>query len=129
MLLLLYLLPFGHNLNGESSDPQFCGRGECQWVGIHANRKRTHEFPIPLTINFALPATVWSQFQCQVMTPYSIPNLEVRGDLGVENNTNRNLIPTLLFDFYTHYRPNLHCVATIHNAADRESDGSSLPML
>ena len=37
---------------------------------------------------------------------------------GVENGTNRNLVPTFLFDFYTHYRPILHRLVTIHNAAD-----------
>ena len=36
-----------------------------------------------------------------------------------ENNTNRNVEPTFLFDFYTHRTPILHCLATIHNVADR----------
>ena len=37
----------------------------------------------------------------------------------MENGTDRNVVPTFLFDFYTYYRPNLHRMATIHNAADR----------
>ena len=37
----------------------------------------------------------------------------------VTNGTNRNVVPTFLFEFYTHYRPILHRLATMHNAADR----------
>ena len=29
---------------------------------------------------------------------------------------------TFLFDFYIHYMPILYCLATIHNAADRQAD-------
>ena len=38
---------------------------------------------------------------------------------GVEIGANQNVVPTFLFDFYTHYRPILRRLATIHNAADR----------
>ena len=38
---------------------------------------------------------------------------------GVENGTDRNFVPTFLFDIYTHYRPILHRLATKPNAADR----------
>ena len=41
---------------------------------------------------------------------------------GGRNLYNRNVVHTLLFDFYTHYRPILHCLATIQNAADRQTD-------
>ena len=41
----------------------------------------------------------------------------VRVDLGDEN-----VIPTFLFDFHTHNNPILHRLATIHNAADRQTD-------
>ena len=37
--------------------------------------------------------------------------------------------PTFLFDFYKHNRRILHRLATIHNAADRETDGNRSPML
>ena len=40
---------------------------------------------------------------------------------GVENDTNRNLVSTFLFDFYPHYTPILHRLAAIHNAADRQT--------
>ena len=40
--------------------------------------------------------------------------------LGVKNGANRNVVHTLLFDVYTHYRPILHRLATIHNAVDRQ---------
>ena len=47
-------------------------------------------------------------------------HLWVRMDLGVENGTNRNIVPTFLFEFYTHRGSILHRLATIHNAADRQ---------
>ena len=39
---------------------------------------------------------------------------------------NRNVVPAFLFDFYTHHRPTLHCSATIHNAADRQTTHSAI---
>ena len=42
---------------------------------------------------------------------------EVRVDLGVENGTNRNVIPTFLCDSI-HTKGILHRLATLHNAAD-----------
>ena len=41
---------------------------------------------------------------------------------GVKNGTNRNFVPTFLFDFWTHCRPIFHRLATIHNAPDRQTD-------
>ena len=38
--------------------------------------------------------------------------------MAIENGTNRNVDPAFLFDVYTHQRPILHRLATIHNAAD-----------
>ena len=63
--------------------------------------------------------TVWLQFQCQVMPPPIRPRFgELGWTYGVENGTNRNLVATFLFDFYTHFVPILRRLATIHNAAD-----------
>ena len=53
-----------------------------------------------------------------------------------ETNFVKNLL-TFLFDFYTHYRPILRRLATIHNAAgrqtdrqtDKQIDGNRPPML
>ena len=42
---------------------------------------------------------------------------------------NLNVDPACLFDFYTRYNPVLHCLATVLNAADRQSDRNRLPML
>ena len=40
----------------------------------------------------------------------------------VENGTNQNVVPTFQFHFYAYYRPILHRLVTIHNAADKQSD-------
>ena len=51
------------------------------------------------------------------------PHLGIRVDLGVENGSNRNVDPTFLFEFYTHYRPIKRRLGTIYNAADdRQTD-------
>ena len=36
---------------------------------------------------------------------------------------------TFLFDFYTHYTPILHRLATRHNVADRQRDMNRLPII
>ena len=52
---------------------------------------------------------------------------------GAENGTNRSLVPTILFDFYTHYRP--ACLAPFGHytqcgrQTDRQSDRNRSPML
>ena len=78
----------------------------------------------------SLSAVVWLQGQCQVMTPPQFePLLGVRVDLGVENDdTNRNVARTFLFDFYIHYLwgPLLHRLAAIHNAEDRQPDSQTV---
>ena len=40
----------------------------------------------------------------------------------IENGANRNVDPTLLFDFYTNYGHIVHPLATMHNTADRQRD-------
>ena len=54
--------------------------------------------------SFVLSAAVWPQFQCQVITchPNSTPFGGVRVDTGIDNGTNRNVVLTVLFNFYTH---------------------------
>ena len=42
-----------------------------------------------------------SSFNAPVRPPFGWWGVKV--DRGVENVTNRNLVPTFLFDFYTHY--------------------------
>ena len=39
----------------------------------------------------------------------------------MEIGTNLNVAPSFVFDFYrpTHLRPILHCIATLHNAAEK----------
>ena len=46
------------------------------------------------------------------------PVLGVRGTLGFEIGSNRNIGPTFLFDFYAHHMPILHRLARVHNATD-----------
>ena len=71
---------------------------------------------------FALPAAVWPELQCQTMAPPTGPRLEGLGwTEGDENSTNRNVIPTFIYGFYTQYRPIVHRLATINNAADRQT--------
>ena len=63
--------------------------------------------------------------------------LRLRWTYGVKNDTNQNVVSTFLFDFNTHYRPILHRLATIHNAAgiyrpqtgNRQSDRNRPSML
>ena len=80
-------------------------------VTIFTNRKLIHDFPIQ---RFDLSSAVWSEFQCQIMPPPPFWGLE--WSQGVENGINRNVIPTFLFIFYTHYRPILHHLATTWHA-------------
>ena len=124
------LLPWAENLrrildiNAEIM-PCLWGLGECQRLGICTNRKPIHDFPLPLntelcSIRRRLAVIPMSCFDPQIRPPF--------GGLGwtqeVDNGTNRHLVPTFLFDLYTHYRPVLHRVATLHNAADRQTDRS-----
>ena len=53
----------------------------------------------------------------------------VRVDIGGRKLYQSKSRPPFLFDFYTHYRPILHPLATIQNATDRPSDGKGPPML
>ena len=55
------------------------------------------------------------------MAPQFDPGLGVGWTNRVENGTNRNVVRTFLFDYNTHYRPILHRLAKIHNAADRQT--------
>ena len=82
-------------------------------VRICTNRKPTHDFLLNLNV-FALSAAVWPKFQCQIIPP---PQFHLTVWV-VENGPNRNVEPTFLFDYYTHYMPIFHRLATKHNAAD-----------
>ena len=91
------------------------------WKIAAHNRRPTHDFSIPFNTKSAV---FWLEIQCQIRAPHldPAPRLAVRLDLAVEKVTNLNLVPTFLFDFYTYYRPIFHCLATIYNAADRQTD-------
>ena len=94
---LLHLLPFG-----------------C------TNRKPTHDFPIPLQTKFCSICRRLERIPMSIYGTQIRPHVwRLTVDLGVKNDANQNGIPTFLFDFYTHYRPNFHRLATIHNAAVR----------
>ena len=85
------------------------------------NRKPTHDFTIALNTKFC---SICRRFSGIPMKNYAPPQFDplpeywLRVDVRGPNGTNRNVVPTFLFDFKTHYRPNLHRLATIHNAAD-----------
>ena len=85
-----------------------------------ANRKLTHP-RLPNTSQYKV-LLYRSPLVRNSSVKFSPPFGGLRWTCGVENGTNRNLVPTLLFDFYTHYRPILHLLATIHNVADRQTD-------
>ena len=82
-----------------------------------------HDFTTPIPSKFCsicrrLTATPMSSFD----PPIRPPIWGAMVDLGVENGTNLNLVPRFIFDFYTYYRHILHRLATIHNAADSQTD-------
>ena len=61
--------------------------------------------------------------------PKSTPVWRFSVDLWGRNGTNQNIVPTSLFDFYTHHKPILHRLVTIHNAADRQSGARAMGRL
>ena len=78
--------------------------------------------------SFSLSTAIYPEFQRKIMAPnLSPPICGYRIDIG------SRIVHTFLFDFYTHYMPNLHRLVTIDNAADRPSDrqtdGNRPPML
>ena len=78
--------------------------------------------PTPPMQNFALSAAFGRNSNVKLRPP-------IRGlgwTRGVQNDNNWNVVPTFHFYFYTHYRPILHRLATIHNVAERQSDWNSL---
>ena len=56
------------------------------------------------------------------MSNYASPPQYDRRPGGVEHGSNRTDVPTFLFDFYTHDRPTLRHLVTIHNGADRQTE-------
>ena len=99
--VLLHLLPFGHNLKGEFWDPKFWGLEEWVLAGWASHQSKAH----PRLLNTKC-CSICRRLAVIPMSSYSTPqNWGVRVDIGVENGTNRNLVPTFLFDFYTHYKP------------------------
>ena len=48
----------------------------------------------------------------------STPSLEVNMGLEGKNYTDRNVDPTFILNFYTHFVPILHRFVTIHDAAE-----------
>ena len=101
--------------------------GKNYGVGSWVNRKPTHDFPIPFNKSFALSADVWPEFQCQIIArTQTRPPLGGRGlrwTHGVKNGIPIEMSSphSFLFDFYMPYRPILPRLATIHNAANRQT--------
>ena len=99
----------------------------CSKHETFTNWKSINHFPMPLK-NEVYSICCRVDQNCNVMlwssksTPPPVCGL-VR-TVGVENGraTHRNVEPRFSFDFYTHHRPLLHCLATIHNAAHRQTD-------
>ena len=122
--VLLHLRPFGRNLKGKLWDPQ-CLRVTGVLAGLDLQQSKAHprlhntgQYKVSLYLSpFGRNsnAKLWPP-------PQFDPHLRLRVDLGVENGTSQNLVPTFLFDCYAHCRPILHCLATIHNAADRQTE-------
>ena len=88
-------------------------------------QSKTHSRVPNISIqSFALSAAAWLEFQCRIMASQFDP--PPFGGLWwtkwVENGTNLNVVPTFLFDFYTHYRVILHCLATGPQCTTRQTD-------
>ena len=69
-------------------------------IGAHPRRPSTFQYKDLLY----LPLFVWPGLQCKIMPPPLFDHpFGVRVNLGGRNGTNRNVVATMLFDFYTHY--------------------------
>ena len=110
------LLPFGRSLEVSFEIPSFGVMGVLG-VGICTNRKLIHDFLLPLDTDV-----------CHICRrPFG--GYGGLGGRGLKNGTNQKVGSTFLFDFYAHYRPTLHRLATIHNAAeDRRQTDRSIAM-
>ena len=87
------------------------------WVRSCINRKPTNDFLIPLNPKVCSICRHLAGTPMPNMAPNSISPFGGLGwTQGVENCSNQNVVSTFLCDFYTHYRPNLHRLGTIHNA-------------
>ena len=95
--------------------PNFGGLWDVRGVRIWTNRKTTHDFAILLNTKFC---SIWCRLDGMSMSNYDPPFGELGWTQGVENDTNQNVNPRFLCDFYTHYRPIMHFLAILHNAAD-----------
>ena len=70
--------------------------GESEWVRSCANRKPNNDFLMPLNTKFC---SICRRLVGMSMINYGLP---IRPRLG-GNGVNQNVVPTLLFDIYTHY--------------------------
>jgi len=91
-----------------------------------SNQSKSHP-RLPKTSQYkVLRAAVWLQFRCQIM-PHPqfdpLPRLVVTVNLEDRNWYQCKCRPTFLFDFYTHIRPTLHRLVTIHNTPDIQTSG------
>ena len=92
---------------------------------MKSNKKSKDRPRLPNTSNtkFCSIVVVWPEYQWQILAPNSTSRLgELGWTYGIENSTSRIVDPTFLFDSFTHYKPILHRLATMHNTADRQTD-------
>ena len=93
------------------------GQGRVKRLEVAPTGTTTYQY---LSIHsFALSATVWPEFHCQIMLPKFNHHLGVRWTQWTANVTNQNVNPTFLFYFYSHHKPSLHRLATIYNTSNR----------
>ena len=112
-----FLLPFGRNLKGARSQ---IGGG----VGGSDFRQSKANPRIPNIFHYKVLLYL-PPYRRNSTVKLRLPLFDPRfGRLGwtyvgVENGTNRNLVPTFIFDIYITLLAYLPHLATIHNAADR----------
>ena len=86
-------------------------------VGDVENRNPTHHFSTPVNIK---SCSICRHFTVFPMLNYPLlqfdphPLWVLGWTMGIENNTKRNLIPTLKFDFCTPHWPILHSFGAMY---------------
>ena len=115
---------------GEFSIPNFEGLGGL--AGWDFRQSKAHDFPIPVNAEFCSVCRCCSAILMASYGPSIRPSFgEVRinpGGRKWDQSKCRPHIPIRLLQTQR-YRPILHRLVTIHNAADRQSDRNMPPML
>ena len=122
--------PFGRNLKGKlGGSPTWevwrfrgeLGDRELRQPKARSRLPNTYQYQVVL---YLPPFSRNSNVKFCPTPPIRPPRLGVRVDLGGRNFTNRNVVPTFVFEFYTDYRHILHRLVAIHYVTGRQTERS-----